>query len=156
MKSNVGSVGIILDGEKILLMHRINNGKEYYTFIGGHKEGEETPEETLIREVREESSINIKPEKLLYRLGTEDGFVNYFLCKYISGTPKLGNDSIESEKIKRGNQSYEPVWVSIAELPLMLVYPLEVKDWFLKDKEDNFNDAFEEIIIEKEDRRQMI
>jgi len=156
MKDDIGSVGIIMDGEKILLMHRINNGKEYYSFIGGHKESEETPEQTLKREIKEEASVNIEPQKILYHLGTEDGFVNYFLCKYIDGTPQLQNDSIESEKMRQGNQLYKPKWVPVEELAPMLIYPLEIKDWFLEDKKNDYINTPREAFIEKKDRRQII
>lgn len=156
MKNDTGSVGIIIDEDKVLLMHRINDGKEYYTFIGGHREGNENPEETLIREVSEESGVDVKPEKLLYRLGDEDGFVNYFLCKYIGGTPQLGMDSIESEKMKHGNQFYKPVWIAIDELRSVLIYPIEIKDWFLKDRENDYINTPRETAIERKDRRQTL
>lgn len=63
-------VGIFLynpQTKKVLLHHRdmkatVNPGK--WGFFGGSSEGEETPEQTSIRELKEELNINIRPEQL--------------------------------------------------------------------------------------------
>jgi ADP-ribose pyrophosphatase YjhB (NUDIX family) len=44
---------------KLVLMHRIKNGHEYYAFPGGKIEPGETQEETLHREIKEELNIDI-------------------------------------------------------------------------------------------------
>jgi 8-oxo-dGTP pyrophosphatase MutT (NUDIX family) len=156
MKEDIGSIGIILNKDRALLMHRINNGKEYYTFIGGHKESNETLEETLLREVKEETSISIEPERLLYHFGSEHGFMNYFLCKYVSGTPQLQSNTTESKRMEQGNQLFNPMWVSIEELAPMLIYPLEIKDWFLEDRKNDYINTPKEVFMEKKDRRQIV
>ena len=52
--------GIIIKGSKIAMAHVTRFG--YYKFPGGGSEGTETKVETLVREVREESGLVVKPE----------------------------------------------------------------------------------------------
>ncbi len=113
---------------KVLLMYRINNGKKYYTFPGGGIEKGETNNKALIREIGEETSIKVKPKKLLYEVDWDKGSKQYFyLCSYVKGTPKLG-DFNEKEAMRDGTQYYEPKWYIIFRMKRMLLYPLEVRD----------------------------
>ena len=60
------AVGVIIKENKILLMRRMKNGQEYYVFPGGGvKEGEST-ETAIIREIKEELSLDAKIDKLLF------------------------------------------------------------------------------------------
>lgn len=44
----------------ILLIYREKLGRKYYTLIGGHLQTNEDPEDTIIREVLEESNIHLE------------------------------------------------------------------------------------------------
>lgn len=46
---------VIDEVNHILLMHRVNNGREYWVFPGGSIEVGETPEEAVLRELKEET-----------------------------------------------------------------------------------------------------
>ena len=63
---------VILKDNCILLLHRIK--KDWYELPGGKIDGNETPEETAKRELREELSVDVR---ILKKLGsksfTEDG-----------------------------------------------------------------------------------
>ncbi len=117
-------VGILIKDSKLLLIHRNRDGNEFWVFPGGSKENDETVEEGVVREIGEEASIKSETVKLLYthRYSDLDNTQYFYLCKYISGIPKLG-DFNELQTMKEGNQTYKPVWVSIYKLPEMLVYP---------------------------------
>lgn len=43
-----------------------SKGKEVYYFPGGKRDGEESDEETLIREIKEELDVSVKPESIRY------------------------------------------------------------------------------------------
>lgn len=58
---------ILMDNGKILSTKSI--GKNKYYIPGGKREKNETDQETLIREIKEELSVNIVPETITY-LGT--------------------------------------------------------------------------------------
>jgi len=101
------AVGILVNDKKILLIHRTNDGKEYWVFPGGGKEEDETVEEAIVREIEEEATIKCKIAKLLYTHEYSDiGHKQYFyLCKYISGTPKLGKFN-ELQTMQDEDQTY--------------------------------------------------
>jgi len=128
----IRAVAIIVNKGKILLMHRIKNGKEYYVLPGGGIEPNETIEEAVLREVNEETSVKIKIEKLLYHHIYDDNSEQFFyLCFYISGKPKLG-DANELRNMKKDKANfYQPIWCEIKNLPKLLLYPLEIRDWII-------------------------
>jgi 8-oxo-dGTP diphosphatase len=132
---------VVIKDDQILLMHRLNNGKEYYTLPGGGREEGETAEENALRELKEETSIDASINRLLYKVNWDTGKENYyFLCDYISGKPYLPESSEEFEEMKNGVQVYEPMWLPISDLLNTLVYPLEIRDLIAKDIENGFSE----------------
>jgi 8-oxo-dGTP pyrophosphatase MutT (NUDIX family) len=108
---------IILHDGKLVVMHRNKFGKEYDTLPGGDIEMGETPEQTLLREVEEETSVKIGDYRLVF---IEDagfwGMQHIYLCEYVSGEPKLRDDSIEMAINKLGNNIHEAMWRPLDEL----------------------------------------
>ncbi len=153
----IRAVAIIVDNGKILLMHRINNGKEYHVFPGGGVENGETVEQTVLREVQEETSLEVKIEKLLYHHIYDDNTEQFFyLCRYVFGEPKLG-DANEAQEMKNGNTNfYNPVWYEINGLSQLLLYPLEIRDWFIEDSKMNFENVPKEATIKVSELRQTL
>ena len=47
-------------------MHRSKLGSEYFTLVGGRLNGNETPEQALIREVKEETGLDVTSHRLVY------------------------------------------------------------------------------------------
>ncbi len=153
----IRAVGILIKSNKILLIHRTREGKEFWVLPGGGVEKNEKVEDTVVREIKEEAGIKSEIVKLLYTheysdIGNQQFF---YLCKYISGTPKLGNFN-EFQTMKSGNQIYKPVWVEIVKLPKMLLYPLEIRDWLVEDYKNNFKETPRTAILKTIDRRQEI
>ena len=153
----IRAVAVIINNGKILLMHRINNGKEYYVFPGGGVENEETIEQAVLREVQEETSLEVKIEKLLYHHILDDNTEQFFyLCRYVSGEPKLGNGN-EAQDMKESNANfYNPAWCEIKGLPQLLLYPLEIRDWFIEDMKTNFENIPREARIKVLELRQTL
>jgi mutator protein MutT len=150
------AVAIVIKDSEILLMHR-KNEKEYYTFPGGGVEEGETIEQAVLRELQEETTIEATINKLLYHHVYDDDTEQYFyLCDYISGEPKLREDSIERKKTLQGNNSYNPLWVTIEELKNMLVYPLEIKDLLVEDYKNGFINPVNTLTIKVSELREKI
>lgn len=146
---------IVVKDNKLLLIHRINNGKEYYVFPGGGREENESLEEGALRELSEETTIEGKIDRLVYKVMWDNGDENYFyLCDYISGEPELRKDSEEYAEMKLGKQVYEPMWVDISKLPELLVYQLEIRDLFIEDLKNGFGDKVKELKIKVLERRE--
>lgn len=142
MSRRYSARAIIIKDEKILLMHRINDGHEYYVFPGGGVEDEETIEQAVLREVLEETSTQVKLDKLLYQHIYDDGTSQFFhLCQYIFGEPKLGESNEARRMRKDPTNFYQPLWVEIEKISELLLYPLEIRDWLLHDLEKGFADS---------------
>ena len=90
--------GIIKINGGYAFMHRKNvikrkDVREYYTFPGGGLEENETLEEGVKREIKEEFGINVKVIKKLYEMYSEkfNQREYFFLCEYESGVFGTGN-----------------------------------------------------------------
>ncbi len=152
----IRAVAILIKDNQVLLIHR-KNEKEYFVFPGGGVEQGESVEAAVIREVREEATIDIKINKLLYHHIYDDDTEQYFyLCDYIKGEPKLSVDSEENIKMSKGNDYYSPLWFKIEELKNTLVYPLEIRDLFIADFKDNFPNPVNTQTIKVSNLRQII
>jgi len=101
--------GIIRKDDKLAMVHSLKY--DYYKFPGGGIEGDEAHEATLIREVKEETGLNVKPESIkeygfVLRLQKSDHLENtifeqenfYYTCEVSeeSGEQKL--DDYEAEE----------------------------------------------------------
>jgi len=130
--------GVIIQGNKILVIHRIREGKEYYVFPGGGVEKNETNEDALLREIKEETSIKVDIDRLIYVHDYGSSQQLYYLCNYVNGRPKLASGSIEKQRMSEQKNYYQPVWVDLDQLPELLLYPLEICDWLIKDLKNGF------------------
>lgn len=144
------------DNSKVLLMHRIKNGEEYWTFPGGGVEEGETIEQAVLREVEEETTMQTKISQLLYVHHYETSDQYYYLCQYLGGEPILG-DSIEKERMeKKTSQVYEPNWFDVKDLEKMLLYPLEIRDWLIEDLKNGFANEPKTANLKVKDLRQSL
>ncbi|PIP86895.1 DNA mismatch repair protein MutT [Candidatus Campbellbacteria bacterium CG22_combo_CG10-13_8_21_14_all_36_13] len=136
------AIGIVVHNEKVLLMYRYVKGKEYYVFPGGGVEEGETEDQAVEREVLEETSIVVRAERLLYRITDEYSEHLFYLCKYLSGEPKLG-DGEEKDEMTADNV-YKPDWYNISELKYIIVYPIEARNWLIEDYPNGFSESIRE------------
>ena len=110
---------IVIKDNNLLVMHRNKFGTEYETLPGGNVEMGETPDQAVLRELQEETSVVVANQRLVFveEAGDPYGTQFIFLCDYVSGEPQLAPDSEEEYINKLGKNLYEPKWVSIADLP---------------------------------------
>ncbi len=117
---------VVIKDNKILLIHRFRAGTEYYVLPGGHIDEGETPEITVMRELKEETSIESTFIKKLDIVIDEDKNTHHiFLCEYISGTPKLAEGSSEVMDTTHENV-YIPKWIDLDKVFLVPMWPREV------------------------------
>lgn len=156
-ETRIRAVGILIKNDRILLIHRTKEGKEFWVFPGGTVEKSETVENAVVREIEEEASIKSEIVKLLYthRYPNINHKQCFYLCKFISGTPKLGNFN-ELQTMKDEKQTYQPVWVEISKLSKMLVYPLEIRDWIIDDFKNGFKNVPKTATLETTKLRQQM
>ena len=123
---------VIVKGEQILFLRRVKPEREYFIFPGGGVEKGESIEEALLREVKEELSLEVKKCKFIFSIeniaisstatihkGNRDEY--YFLIEEYAGTPEIGGP--EKERMNEQNQ-YHIVWLGLDEMEKMdNVYP---------------------------------
>ncbi len=126
MEVQVAVCGVILKEDKILLLKRADSDefakRGSWTFPAGRVNYCETPDDAVLREIKEETSLNVeilKPIKIwsktrgaVWRISID------YLCKYVGGVTKLSTE----------HDDY--VWASFKVLDRMAV-----DDWI---KEDTF------------------
>ncbi len=135
------AVGVVIHKGKLLVMHRKNEQGVFYVFPGGGVDPGETNEQATIRELDEETSVEVRIDRLLYQLHHDNGDVHhFFLCTYIAGEPVLRENTNEFADSLLGENTYMPQWLDLADInknaPL---YPPEATDQFLKDLKDGFS-----------------
>ncbi len=122
---------VIIHKHKILLIQRVKAESVYYVLPGGHVEENESPESAVLREIKEETSLEVAFNKKLTTLFDKDTTVHHlYLCEYISGTPRLTDTSPELTK-ESGENIYTPLWIEIDKLKDLPMWPAEVKPFLL-------------------------
>jgi 8-oxo-dGTP pyrophosphatase MutT (NUDIX family) len=122
------SAGIIIKDDKILMIHRYKKGKEYFVLPGGGIEGNETPEQAVIREIKEETSLDITVEKSLPYFIDEIGNEHYvYICNYISGEPAFAVDSPEALRNNKDNH-YSLEWIDQNKISELTIFPIKTKE----------------------------
>jgi 8-oxo-dGTP pyrophosphatase MutT (NUDIX family) len=118
---------VVIKDDKVLLMHRVKNGKAYYSFLGGRPESGETPEQTALRELKEETNLDGVLGKCLGTVSEKEiGSVGlYYLCTQFSGNPELGGPEKE---VSCPENQFSLEWIALADLKKITVYPTELID----------------------------
>ncbi len=105
-------------------MHRIQEGREYYILPGGSMEDGETSEQTLVREIREEASVDVQiTEKLgeVYNDWPNDQRTHrLYLCHITAGTVTLGGEEL-GRMTDRNRYILE--WHPVKDLSALTLYP---------------------------------
>lgn len=128
--------GLLFKANKILLIHRIKDRKEYWVIPGGGVEAGENFEEAIKREMFEEASVAVEIKEKA--LEFESTFVKgakevYFILNLVAGEPKLNPEGPEAIRMLQSNQEnfYELVWVPLSEISNYLLCPEEVKQYLI-------------------------
>jgi len=110
---------IVVKDNKLLVTKRNKFGSVYYILIGGGVNIGETPEQVLIRELREESGMQVSDPRLVFveDAGMPYGVQYIYLCQHQSGDkPVLSPDSDEAKITALGLNLYEPMWLPLDQL----------------------------------------
>lgn len=108
---------IIFKDNKLLVFFRrkVIGGREitYYAIPGGHVEVNETTEETVVRELKEELNLDIQLLGYLGKLIDGEREEYYYHAKIVGGELQFGGEELE-----RNNQDnyYEVRWLNLKDL----------------------------------------
>lgn len=109
---------IVFKDNQLLVMKRNKFGKEYYTLPGGGISIGEVPEQTLRREMHEETGVQIGSARPVFieQPGDPYGLQYIYLCDYLGGEPALNPNSLEAKISTLGKNLYEPMWLPVDQL----------------------------------------
>ena len=119
MKKNRATAIIFRNG-KLLLIHRQKPGRDFYVLPGGGVNLEESFEEACIREVKEETGLDVISLHLVSRYITLQKEENYYLTQVTPGEPVLGG---AEAKRQSSEDSYTFQWVGAAQLESLNLLP---------------------------------
>lgn len=110
---------IVVHDDALLVMHRNKFGEEYYTLAGGGIDHGETAEQSLYRELAEETGVTVANPRLVFVEEADDLYGPQFiyLCEYQSGEPALAAHSEEAKIHALGQNLYTPMWLPLKDLP---------------------------------------
>lgn len=129
------SRALILEDNKVLLIHRFKDGKEYFVLPGGHIEENESEEEALIREIKEETNLDAQIDKKLWTLKNpfDNSEHHFFLVTKFSGNLQLGGPELKKNSEEN---KYILEWHDLTEISELNLVPKPLKkkiiDSFLK------------------------
>ena len=107
---------IIIEGDKILVMHRNKYGAEYFTLVGGRANENEAIEQTLVREVKEETGLTVTEQRLVFFEDHPEPYNQQyiFLCKVAPhGDVAIQAYSEEGLMNRLEANTHRPVWASV-------------------------------------------
>jgi ADP-ribose pyrophosphatase YjhB (NUDIX family) len=114
------AAAVIIQNGNLLLMHRQKPGQDYYILPGGGVELDESFEEACIREVKEETGLDVLHLQLVYRYYSKSGEEQYFLIKIPSQAPVLGGSEAKRQS---PTNVYEFEWVNEQQLEEINLLP---------------------------------
>lgn len=109
---------IVFKDNDLLVVHRNKFGRQYETLPGGGVAINETPEQTVVRELQEETSLELSNPRLVFieEAGDPFGTQYIYLMDYVSGEPAINPSSIEASLNETGKNTYLPGWLPVAKL----------------------------------------
>lgn len=137
----------------IVFIHRIrevdNEIREYFPLPGGGLEENETIEEGLYREIKEELGLTIKVIKPLYKIIDDISIQHIYLCEYVAGELGTGKGPEFNDIAYSKSGKYLPEIIKLEDLNNTNIVPVELKKQLIADLEQNTleNIDYKEITI---------
>jgi 8-oxo-dGTP diphosphatase len=122
---NQRAAAITIEKQRVLLVHRIKEEREYWVLPGGSVELGESVEEACHREVMEETGLTVCILRHVLALENAGRREDYFLAHPTGGTLRLG----EPERSRRSpTNQYLLEWVDRFVLDQINFQPEELRD----------------------------
>ncbi len=118
----------IIDHGRILLLYRFKDGKEYYAVPGGGMKSGETEGQTAVREIKEETGLDIILGKKIDSLKINDSLESFYIADSFKGEPRLGGPEVKRQS---PDNIYHLEWIPLTVLD-NIPFRTEIKNIFLR------------------------
>ncbi|ELA9326010.1 NUDIX domain-containing protein [Vibrio parahaemolyticus] len=125
-KQRVSVLLVNRENAEILLIKRLKDSRIYWVFPGGGVEFRELLSQAIVREIFEETSLEIDNPEEIFSVINRGRKEHFFLVSVPFFEPKLSTQSPEVKAQNCSNQ-YELTWVKINDLSQLNLVPVEAK-----------------------------
>jgi 8-oxo-dGTP pyrophosphatase MutT (NUDIX family) len=106
---------ILIEDNRLALIERYRGGVHYFTFPGGGVDKGETHEEAAIREMDEETGLQVKITRKIADIYFNGNLQPYFLVERVSGEFGTGTGK-EFSRNDEAHGTYHPMWMPVTEI----------------------------------------
>lgn len=142
----VRSAAIFIQNNSLALLERHRDGLHYFTFPGGGVDAGETPEQAVVRELREELGIEVRVLRLAAEVWFRGNQQFFFLVEQMGGKFGTGAGEEYASDLDPARGSYEPVWMPLEQVAIQNVLPKPVAAFVVQSHPENW--PAEAIVIE--------
>ncbi|EGQ8127304.1 NUDIX domain-containing protein [Vibrio parahaemolyticus] len=125
-KQRVSALLVNRENAEILLIKRLKDSRIYWVFPGGGVEFGELLSQAIVREIFEETSLEIDNPEEIFSVINRGRKEHFFLVSVPFFEPKLSTQSPEFKAQNCSNQ-YELTWVKLNDLSQLNAVPAEAK-----------------------------
>lgn len=148
MRHRAGAI-LIEDG-KVALIERHRAGTHYFVFPGGGIDQNESPEQAAIREMLEETGLQVEIRQRIVEIHFANASHHfYFLVEKIGGQfgTGTGEEFMDADPDDPNQGTYTPIWMPIEELTKHdNVYPAAVAELVARSVRAGWSHDVEKII----------
>ncbi|MFA6301034.1 MAG: NUDIX domain-containing protein [Candidatus Paceibacterota bacterium] len=130
-KGGIRATALVVKDEKILMMHRLRDGEEYYVLPGGAMEEGEEVKKAVLRELKEETNLGGVIIEDLADFSDDFCRTRIFEVEVENTDAKIREDSPEYIKQNKNNQ-FNLEWVPIKELIFLTIWPMQTREFLFK------------------------
>ena len=123
---NLGGALVYTKKDGNILFALVHDVFGYWTLSKGGVDEGETPEQTAIREIKEETNLDAEIDYLLFEFESDvfKRHESFFVMKNIKGKEKIGEPEISWEN---ESNKYKLEWIELAKLSEINLLPQEIK-----------------------------
>ena|SRR5581483_10339194 len=132
---------IITENNQILLMQREKEGQTYYTLVGGRVNSNESIEQAVVREVKEETGLDVIRASLVF---IEEHPKPYneqytFLCE-VAPHKDIGLHAASEEALlnRVGINIHTPVWIELRHFPSVPFRTVQLQESIIESFKSGF------------------
>ncbi len=135
---------IVIEDGKILVMHRNKHGSEYFTLVGGRVNDGESIEQALMREVKEETGLDVTKHRLVYTENHNPPYNDQFiyLCE-VAPHDDISIQTSAEEKFmnKISVNTHKPLWANTSSFAALPFRTIQLQEAIVKGLKKGFPSA---------------